>query len=388
MVAGPMPPQTHHQQLSREVRLGYRPALDGIRAVGIVMVVVLHAVAFLATSQVRRLGPGGFLGVDVFFVLSGFLITTLLLEERARRPVSLTEFWIRRALRLLPALVVFLGVWSAYLLGYRRLGGRGILASDLASIFYVSNIVKAHGSLLDPGYGHLWSLAIEEQFYLVWPVILVLVLARRRGPGLLAVFAGVAVLALAVDRALVWHADPNALTVAFRTDFHADQLLIGALGAMAWRSGRLRCLDRHRAWWSTAAALLLAAAFFTVPAEAGWLYEGGYLAFGAVVGLLVVTTLVPSGPVGALLTAAPVRYLGRISYSLYLWHFAVLTAVSYAVPRDLHAAAAIPAVLVSIGLASASYHGVERPLRALGRRRVEQFDARRRVHPAPAPHTT
>lgn len=191
-------------------RLGYRPELDGLRALAVTLVVLQHTGDFLVSDDGPKLSggplfPGGFLGVDLFFVLSGFLITTLLLEEhRDRGRISFTTFYERRALRLLPALGVLLAgttIWVAVTADGLRAHLRGVLAA----VFYVWNLAVAAGvDVGDFGHGHLWSLAVEEQFYLVWPLLasgLVLVTARR--PAMVVACCLLGAAAAAAGRAVV-----------------------------------------------------------------------------------------------------------------------------------------------------------------------------------------
>jgi len=239
------------------MRLGYRPALDGIRAIAIVLVLGFHT----------GLLGGGFLGVDLFFVLSGFLITGLLVEEWDRyQEISLAGFYTRRMRRLFPALVLTLvGVGVLYLALPGVNHGIGYWPTVASVAAYSSNWLAAfgsHGSWASLGMlGHTWSLAIEEQFYLVWPIV-VLVLLRRRwpaGPIIIALLAGAA--ASEALRWLVWM-DSYSIGAYTRTDTHADGLLLGcALGLLLRheRAGRLHRLLSADATL-TAAALVIGVA--------------------------------------------------------------------------------------------------------------------------------
>src|ERR1700682_626933 len=157
-----------------EFRLGYRPELDGVRGISILLVLLLHFTP--------KLMPGGYFGVDIFFVLSGFLITSLLLQEWARKnSISLKDFYIRRALRLGPGLAVYLLLVGAYACVFLDKGNaRGMYLGIVLTLSYISNWVMAFKPDFLPGLLAItWSLAVEEQFYLVWPLILSLLLTNN-----------------------------------------------------------------------------------------------------------------------------------------------------------------------------------------------------------------
>src|SRR4051812_31140019 len=202
------------------MELGYRPALDGLRAVAITLVVSLHAF---------RWPNGGYLGVDLFFVLSGFLITTLLLEEHhATGRISLSRFYLRRARRLLPALFVMLAAYSAWSLTTQGVDPTRYV---LEGVLYCTNYFLAYRGQLSP-IEHLWSLAEEEQFYLLWPLLLIgLLLWRRRVMG---------IFLIVVFGLLVWnevwqtHHHANGLRLDYGIDTRSDGLVVGCLLAVSW----------------------------------------------------------------------------------------------------------------------------------------------------------
>lgn len=342
--------------------LGYRPALDGLRAVAITMVLCHHAVAVLTTR--RDLPLGGFLGVDVFFVLSGFLITSLLLAERRLDRAAMGRFYLRRARRLLPAVIVYLVVHgvAAALLG--RDPGQE-LRTSLAALLYVANWAETFGWDLAPDQVHLWSLSVEEQFYALWPPVLALALAwGRRGRRLVRVLAG-AVLAIAAWRLVLVTLLGAGPQVFFRTDARADTILVGALLAAAlhggWRPSPRLC---RVAGWSGSA--LIAYAFIEAAELMDLIYRGGFtvLAIGAAG---VVLACLDGHWAPARLLARPMPVLvGRLSYSLYLWHLLCfgLVASLHQGPLPVRLALAIAASFACAGL---SYRFVERPW--LGRAR-------------------
>jgi peptidoglycan/LPS O-acetylase OafA/YrhL len=365
--------------------LRYRPGLDGVRGLAVLGVLLYHG----QVSWAR----GGFLGVDVFFVLSGYLITSLLLAEWRRwGSIDLRGFWLRRARRLLPALfLVLIGVslYAALLASPAELDS--IRKDSLATIAYVANwrFVLANQSYFDQyaepsPLRHMWSLGIEEQFYLIFPLLLIGLLtigARRRG--LAAVFtlgaAGSALLAAALYAP---GQDPSR--VYYGTDTRLQALLVGAVAAVAlWRDRPAR--PPEQAYLSVfgtelrmpgAAGVLgglglvgVLVLFGVARDSDGWLYQGGFLLV-AVLAVALVVGAAGDTAVARLLGLTPLRQVGLISYGLYLWHWPVYVALTparlgYAGGRLL--AVRIAATLV---LALASYVLVERPIRAgaLGRR--------------------
>jgi peptidoglycan/LPS O-acetylase OafA/YrhL len=348
--------------------LPYVPALDGIRALAVAGVLLYHAgVAWL---------PGGFLGVDVFFVLSGFLITSLLLAERgATGRIDLPRFWIRRARRLLPAafLVIGVSVIAAALLAPGDLARTR--ADALASLVYANNW---HQLLGDHSYFaaferpslllHLWSLAVEEQFYLLWPLALGACLSRigRRGAAWVTLAAA---LASAVLMATLFEPGGDPSRVHFGTDTHASGLLAGALLAFARPLGRLRLPRRRSALVVVDAGGIVALAVLLL-AMTGWtdydagVYRGGLALIAVAATVLIVAAVHPASRVARALAAAPLVWIGVRSYGIYLWHWPVIALTRPGV--DVHGprpVIVLGQVALTVTLAAASYRWVERPLR-------------------------
>jgi peptidoglycan/LPS O-acetylase OafA/YrhL len=229
----------HEAATRRRVRLPYLPGVDGLRALAVIAVVLYHA-------EVSWL-PAGFLGVDVFFTISGFLITSLLLSEHVTTgTIALGDFWARRARRLLPALFFLLaGVSLATVLFAHDAASR--LQGDLpAAVFYVSNWwqVLRGGSYFEqigrpPLLQHLWTLAVEEQFYVVAPLVLGTLLRRGARRARMAVGATALAVASAVWMAIVWSPTATTSRAYFGTDTHAAPLLLGVALGFVWRPSRL-----------------------------------------------------------------------------------------------------------------------------------------------------
>ncbi len=355
--------------MDRAPRVPYRRGLDGLRALAVAGVVLYHA----GVSWI----PGGFLGVDVFFVLSGYLITSLLLAEvGGRGRIDIARFWFRRARRLLPAvvLVVAASLIAASLLARDDLARtRG---DAIASLVYVTNwhlIAASHSyfnsfgrpSLLQ----HLWSLAVEEQFYLLWPILLIgglALLGRRR------MFALTAIAVLA-STALMWtlydpHRDPSR--VYYGTDTRAATLLVGALLAFAWPAARLRANVSRRAVGAldgvgVVALLAILVLFWRVRDYDPSLYRGGLLLVAVCAAALVAVLAHPAARLGNLLGWRPLRWVGVRSYGIYLWHWPVMMLTR---PRLDVPWSGTPLVLAQIGvtvaIAALSFRFVEQPLRS------------------------
>jgi peptidoglycan/LPS O-acetylase OafA/YrhL len=319
----------------RRVLFPHVRALDGVRGLAIVAVLFFHA----------DMLKGGYLGVDLFFVLSGFLITSLLLAESSGTGrVDLLAFWARRARRLLPALFLVLlavGLYAAFIADPSEL--QRIRGDALATLAYVANwryifsgfdywaLFSAPSPL-----NHTWSLAIEEQFYLVWPLVFGGVLAVRRRtrrdgrePAPIArtmlwvcAFLGVASGAFAL---FLWYRTGDATRIYYGTDTRAASILIGATLAalLAWR-GPIRSTGGRVALEvaAVAAAGALGVAWFRLAGDR--LYEGGLLVCGIAAAVVIASAAHPRpGPVARVLAIPPLVGLGLISYGLYLWHWPI-----------------------------------------------------------------
>jgi peptidoglycan/LPS O-acetylase OafA/YrhL len=394
--------------------------LDGLRALAVAAVVVFH---FAPTVL-----PGGFLGVDLFFVISGYLITRMLLAEiDATGRISARDFYLRRIRRLLPAVVTLLIVTATASALLWRDELPTMRGGVLSSLGYVTNwwLIGGHQSYFVASgrpsmVQHLWSLAIEEQFYLIWPVALVMIAGafltwRRvdaRPPAVLAAgrlyrIAGVAtglalvstlaMALLAIRSDVPYGADSGR--VYFGTDTHAMGLLLGsAAGALATRGtlpfARRRPLLRGAFLTDLAAVIALIVLIRIVTSVdefAPWLYRGGFLAVSALCVVVVAAAPRPASVVGWLLDRAPLRWLGSRSYSIYLWHWPVAVVTRPDIDLAMsgwHLFALRTAV--TIGLAEASFRLVEVPFRVGGVRAVVRAwgwprlsrTARARVAPA------
>ncbi len=353
--------------------IAYVPALDGLRGLAVAAVVAFH---------VGHL-KGGYLGVDLFFVLSGFLITSLLLAEaHGTGRVALVRFWERRARRLLPALAVMLVIvaayarFAAYPSELHRIRGDGI-----ATMLYVANWREVFRQV---GYwmlfvspsplNHTWSLAIEEQFYLLWPLLFValVVVLRRRSRSTTALATGVgvlcAVLAAASLAATLWIGRNDSWDrVYYGTDTRAFALLVGAaLAAVRARSSAVST-GRARRTLETGGLIAFAALMIAWVrlGEESWVLRHGGLAACSVAGALVIAAASHArrGPLAKALAWTPLRWLGLISYGVYLYHWPVIVWLD-AKATGLSGASLIALqIVVTLTIAIASYHLVEQPIR-------------------------
>ena len=329
-------------------RLGWRPGLEGLRGVAVLAVMFYH---FDAT---RDWFPGGSLGVDLFFVLSGFLITTLLLEERSRTGiVSLFSFYRRRGRRLLPALVFFLALFAAISIITKQPGADRLPLTVGTSLFYVFNWLDDFGGVATKGAGHLWSLSVEEQFYLVWPIVLIMALRT----GQRALFVLSLVLFVVSASLPAWSGRGQGTQLYTGTDFRVQQLMAGAILAQLRFGGVVTPSVVNRPSFRLAA--MLSVMFFVVflfglENRAVFLFAGGYTA-AAVLGAVIVCAALYAPP--HILTNRVISYVGSRSYALYIWHHAIDFWM-----RDLDT---VPGLALSVGLSFAaaeiSWRLIERP---------------------------
>jgi peptidoglycan/LPS O-acetylase OafA/YrhL len=339
----------------RPHRLGYVPALDGVRGVAIAAVLAYH---FFGRGSAP--GRGGFLGVDLFFVLSGFLITTLLLEEReANGRISMTAFWGRRARRLLPAAGSLVALFLLIAAVAHHLGRAAVIVAGGA--LYAGNIVRAVAPHFQLGpVDHFWSLAAEEQFYVIWPPLLIVALRRLPERRLLRLLLAAAA-AIAVYRFALGVTGARVDRLYFAPDTHADGLVLGCAAAVYRRAG-LRLPGPLLAL--PAVAGILAAFVFAYQDSHGLLYVLPAVNLAAATLVLAATK---PGRVASGFEAQVLVYLGAISYSLYVWHQFVRWLLV-----EQHPWIALPfSLVVAIG----SYELIERPFRQRRRRRPVPSEA-------------
>jgi len=359
--------------------MGYLPGLDGLRAVAIIGVLLYHAgIDWM---------PGGFLGVDVFFVISGFLITSLILEEYDRSGrVNFTKFYLGRARRLLPAVAVLLiAVGLAVLIVYQD-ALSAFREDALATVFYVNNwwYIFVDQSYFEsvgrpPLLKHLWSLSVEEQFYLIWPVFALLLMRSggrplvRRLALVLAIASTVWMAVLSIRNGYPVDADPSR--AYFGTDSHSMGLLVGAALATMWRPGRLSTqVPRGAQLIITGigvASLAAVIGFYLFVGEfTPWLYRGGFLALAFFTTALIAAVTHPASFLGPALGTGVLRYIGRRSYGIYLWHWPIFMVTRPGIDVEWSEPVTfVVRIALTLVIAELSYRLVEMPIRrgVLGR---------------------
>ena len=335
------------------------PALDGVRGMAILMV-------FLAHTNPKILA-GGFLGVDLFFVLSGFLITTILVSEHSSNgKINFLRFYIRRALRLFPALFVMVGLFTVYIALKHRDQFAMTLANAQAIVLYYWNwVLVLHYN--EPGwsyqwfFGHLWSLSVEEQFYILWPFVVFGILSLPNSRLIFPAVLIVGIVGSAIARLLLWD-DKQIFNLYFRTDLHFDGLLWGALGAwivfQKWlptTHGSTRALSVA----GTAGMALFVAAGYIELFWSGIAFRGGWTVLDALAMTGIVSAVACPTPVLRIfLESLPLRWTGKISYGLYIWHLPVFSYTHQVLSDGPWQS--VVAIVVSYIVATISFYGMER----------------------------
>ncbi|WP_294681992.1 acyltransferase family protein [uncultured Gemella sp.] len=356
----------------------YLPSIDSLRALAVLAVIIYHV-------DVNYL-PGGFLGVDLFFVLSGYLISSLIIKEfRKTGTVNLYNFYIRRARRLLPAVYFMITVGLVVMVLFNEVLLRKshldaifgyIYSSNWWYIFHKLDYFDSFGA--QSPFKHLWSLAIEEQFYMIFPLLFLLVNGKKKSKdgtyklnkNFLYVVLGLILVSL-IAYILLFDIN-NISRIYFGTDTRAFSLLVGVVGAILYPMERLHSkVTPQQNMIYSVVSLVSIATLITVMIYTSeyntWLYRGGFLLV-AILGLIVI---ISSGKqhtlMSKLLSFKPIVFIGKISYSLYLWHFPILvltTPVSeIGNPNIIFV---ILRVILTFVLATASYVFVETPIRKLG----------------------
>ena len=353
----------------------YMPGLDGLRAIAVIAVIAYHLDPDLI--------PGGLLGVGVFFTLSGYLITDLLLGQReATGSLKLGDFWMRRARRLLPALFLMLAVVVAWVTLLDRSQLSSLRGDVLAAVAYVSNwwnIVREASYFArfgpPPPLDHLWSLAVEEQFYLIWPWLLLLGLHffPRRYTLALMTLAGAAISAVAM--AMIYQPGIDPTRVYEGTDTRAFGLLVGAALAMVWPSRKLsveRITLRGRLMLDGLGVAGLVVVAFLILRTSEYspsLYKGGIVLLSVATTMTVAALVHPASWLGVAVGWAPLRWIGVRSYGIYLWHFPIIVLTAPGMQQQASVGLEVVQVVATVIVAALSWRYFEEPIRrgAIGR---------------------
>lgn len=360
-----------NQRDRKPINPRYMPGLDGVRAVAVIAIIIYH------------LNPqwlsGGFLGVDTFFVISGYLITSLLLTEYHNTgKIELMSFWLRRVKRLIPAvLFLVMGVIVLSLI-FMPMEIQKVRADSIAAIFYVSNWwyimqnVDYFEQFAVQPLKHLWSLAIEEQFYLVFPIVLLSLLSFiRRLKSIRIIFLILLVISM-IAMMVLYVPNENVARVYFGTDTRIQTLLMGVLLALVWPPFQLKAkVNRQmRTMIDTTGVVGLAILFICfkfVSETNSILYYGGFFLISTVTLLVIASSVHPSGYFAKFLGNKVFTFIGSRSYSLYLWHYPIIVLIHHQfVQGQIPPLVYVVEILLMVLMAEFSYKFIEQPFRKEG----------------------
>ncbi len=355
-------------------RLGREPSLDGLRGLSILVVL-----GFNGHLQFLR---GGFIGVDLFFVLSGFLITALLVQEyRQTLSIRFRDFYIRRALRLFPALFALILVCVVLSITQTPEKASGTMRGIFYTLIYAANWAQVPPN--PPGIGplsHAWSLSVEEQFYIAWPLILFALLKIETKWAILSVLSFMIAASIFVN-VWLWRNEVPYLRMYFGTDTRANEILIGCVAALLLYWGWLKRTDPLK-WVLHSAALagllFLAWCFFGLRHWGSFVYNGGFPLVALATAILIADLMLFPSLISRCFEFAPLVWFGKISYGLYLWHFPIFEASrTFLEGRMSFAAYSLIGLAVTLLVTTASYYFLERPILKLkSRLRIQHDDTR------------
>ncbi|HET7120783.1 MAG TPA: acyltransferase family protein [Solirubrobacterales bacterium] len=366
----------------------YMPGLDGLRAIAVLAVIVFHLGFGWA--------PGGLLGVGIFFTLSGYLITDILLTQLSQRGhIKLTQFWLARARRLLPALFVMLGIVIAWVTIFGPSQPDQFRKAVVSAVFYVNNWEQIANNVSyfarfapEGPLNHLWSLSVEEQFYIFWPFLLLLGVKLVHEQPLpsgvrprLALITIAGAIASSILMAILYHPSLDPSRIYYGTDTRAGGLLFGCALAMVWPSRRLshRITPQARNLLDglgVLGLLIMALMIWRTGQFSSFLYQGGFVVLSLATVLVLMPLTHPACRLGTWLGVRPLRWVGVRSYGIYLWQTPIIVLTS---PEGKHAEGLLAKglqVAAIFGVAALSWRFIEEPIRhgAIGR-----FFARRRA---------
>ncbi len=358
----------------------YMPGLDGLRAIAVLAVIAFHLGLGWA--------PGGLLGVGIFFTLSGYLITDILLAQFARRgAIKLGRFWLGRARRLLPALFLMLLIVLAWVTIFGPAQPAQFRKSVVSAIFYVNNWqqIAANVSYFarfapEQPLNHLWSLSVEEQFYIIWPFVLLIGLKfipERQANGLrpkLALWTVALAIASSILMAVLYHPSLDPSRVYYGTDTRAAGLLFGAALAMVWPSRRLskritRQARKNLDLMGCVGLLIIAIMIWRTGEFSQFLYRGGFVVLSLATVMVLMPLAHPACRLGNVVGCKPLRWIGVRSYGIYLWQTPVIVLTSPQGPHGRSLVRDVLQVAAIFVIAALSWKYVEEPIRhgAIGR---------------------
>lgn len=348
----------------------YLPGLDGIRAIAVIAIIIFHL-------NPKWL-PGGFLGVDTFFVISGYLIAMLLINEYEKTgTINILQFWIRRMKRLFPPVLFMILIVIQYIIFFDQSLLYQLKKDVIAALLYISNWwyifdgLSYFESFEARPLEHLWSLAIEEQFYLLFPLILILMLNKWSKKNILLLFFVVSILS-AILMSTLYDPAANVSRIYFGTETRLQTLLLGVMCAFIWPAFKLK-RDAPRIlvviidFLGFIGLIVLMYSIYKLSEHSAFLFNGGFYVLGIFTVLIIMAAVHPSSIMSRLLGIKPLTVIGKYSYSLYLWHYPVIVLmqkhfVQGQVPIYIH----ISSVILTIVLAVFSYKLIERPYRLNG----------------------
>ena len=329
--------------------------------------------------------PGGFLGVTVFFVLSGYLITDILaMEWKRNKRIDLKKFWLSRARRLLPGMLVMLVITLAWITIFHSSLLEKMRGDSLAALFYVSNWWYIYHKLsyfdnfnqISP-LNHFWSLAVEEQFYVVWPFIISLGLYYIKKQFRMILLICLGAFASALAMAILYEPGVDPSRIYYGTDTRAFSLLIGAVLALVWPSNRLanKIIPKARFILDVVggiALIIILVMFWKTNQYDPFLYKGGMVLLSIATALLVANLAHPASRIAQFLRFRPLRWVGVRSYGIYLWHYPILTLTTPKVNAgDFSIIRAILQFLLIILIAQISWKFIEKPIRQGALRNIQ-----------------
>ncbi|OOL11159.1 acetyltransferase [Bacillus cereus] len=355
----------------------YMVGLDSLRGLAILGVILYH-INF-------NWMPGGFLGVTVFFVLSGYLITDILaVEWKRNKRIDLKKFWLSRARRLLPGMLVMLVITLAWITIFHSSLLEKMRGDSLAALFYVSNWWYIYHKLsyfdnfnqISP-LNHFWSLAVEEQFYVVWPFIISLGLYYIKKQSRMILLICLGAFASALAMAILYEPGVDPSRIYYGTDTRAFSLLIGAVLALVWPSNRLanKIIPKARFILDVVggiALIIILVMFWKTNQYDPFLYKGGMVLLSIATALLVANLAHPASRIAQFLRFRPLRWVGVRSYGIYLWHYPILTLTTPKVNAgDFSIKRAILQFLLIILIAQISWKFIEKPIRQGALRNIQ-----------------
>ncbi|MDW4582218.1 acyltransferase family protein [Staphylococcus saprophyticus] len=359
----------NRNQTNRHTR--YMPGLDGLRAIAVIGIIIYHLN--------KQWLSGGFLGVDTFFVISGYLITSLLLfEYESTGVINLKQFWLRRIKRLIPAVLVLVVTVTLATLIFKPEQIISIKHDAFAAIFYVSNWwyiatdVNYFEQFAFMPLKHLWSLAIEEQFYIVFPIVLIALLLKiKKYRNVTLIFWIISLISLLL---MVWIPQPHMQhsRVYFGTDTRLQTMLLGVILAFIWPPFKLKQNPNPSLRFiidsiGAIGILILLLLFIKVDDNSDWIYNGGFYLISGITLFVIISVVHPSGYFAKLIGNPFFVYIGKRSYSLYLWHFPVISFLhSYYVEGQVPLYVYALDILLTIFFAEISYRFIETPFRKQG----------------------